>query len=130
RSPDCRPDRRGVHAAMDAALRLPGLRLSRHRRLPCDPRRRRMKLIPAPSPNFNERTAPPDMLILHYTGMPTGEAALARMRDPASEVSAHYMVETDGRVFALVPEERRAWHAGKSFWRGATDINSLSIGVE
>ena len=89
-----------------------------------------MTPIAAPSPNFNARTAPPDMLILHYTGMPTGEAALARMRDAASEVSAHYMVETDGRVFALVPEERRAWHAGKSFWRGATDINSLSIGVE
>jgi len=89
-----------------------------------------MTPIAAPSPNFNARTAPPDMLILHYTGMPTGEAALARLRDPASEVSAHYMVETDGRVFALVPEERRAWHAGKSFWRGATDINSLSIGVE
>jgi N-acetylmuramoyl-L-alanine amidase len=89
-----------------------------------------MTPIPAPSPNFNARTAPPDMLILHYTGMPTGEAALARLRDPAAEVSAHYMVEVDGRVFALVPEERRAWHAGKSFWRGATDINSLSIGIE
>ena len=89
-----------------------------------------MTPIPAPSPNFNARTAPPDMLILHYTGMPTGEAALARLRDPAAEVSAHYMVEVDGRVFTLVPEERRAWHAGKSFWRGATDINSLSIGVE
>jgi N-acetylmuramoyl-L-alanine amidase len=89
-----------------------------------------MTPIAAPSPNFNARTAPPDMLILHYTGMPTGEAALARLQDPASEVSAHYMVETDGRIFALVPEERRAWHAGKSFWRGATDINSASIGVE
>ena len=89
-----------------------------------------MTPIPAPSPNFDARTGPPDMIILHYTGMPTGEAALARMRDPQAKVSAHYMVETDGRVFALVPEARRAWHAGKSFWRGATDINSCSIGVE
>jgi N-acetylmuramoyl-L-alanine amidase len=89
-----------------------------------------MKLISAPSPNFDARTGPPDMIVLHYTGMATGEAALARMRDPLAKVSAHYMVETDGRVFALVPEERRAWHAGKSFWRGQTDINAASIGVE
>jgi len=61
-------------------------------------------MIPAPSPNFDARTGPPDMLILHYTGMPTGEAALARMRDPEAKVSAHYMVEIDGRVFVLVPE--------------------------
>ena len=70
------------------------------------------------------------MIVLHYTGMPTGEAALARLRDPAAKVSAHYLVEEDGRVFALVPEERRAWHAGKSFWRGERDINARSIGVE
>jgi N-acetylmuramoyl-L-alanine amidase len=70
------------------------------------------------------------MLVLHYTGMPSGEAALARLRDPAAEVSSHYMVEEDGRIFRLVPEERRAWHAGKSFWRGETDINGASIGVE
>jgi N-acetylmuramoyl-L-alanine amidase len=89
-----------------------------------------MELITAPSPNFDVRTAPPDMLLLHYTGMPTGEAALARLRDPEAKVSAHYMVEEDGRVFALVPEERRAWHAGVSHWRGATDINGASIGVE
>lgn len=89
-----------------------------------------MDLIAAPSPNFDARTGPPDMLILHYTGMATGEAALARMRDPEAKVSAHYMVEEYGRVFALVPEERRAWHAGLSFWRGATDINSGSIGIE
>ena len=89
-----------------------------------------MTPIPAPSPNFDARTGPPDMLILHYTGMPTGEAALARMQDPEAKVSAHYMIETDGRVFALAPEARRAWHAGKSFWRGATDINSCSVGIE
>jgi N-acetylmuramoyl-L-alanine amidase len=89
-----------------------------------------MQMIPAPSPNFNARTAPPDMIVLHYTGMPTGEAALARLCDPEAKVSAHYLVEEDGRIFALAPEERRAWHAGVSFWRGETDINGASIGVE
>ena len=89
-----------------------------------------MDLIPAPSPNFDARKAPTDMIVLHYTGMRGGEAALARLRDPAAKVSAHYLVEEDGRVFSLVAEERRAWHAGKSFWRGEKDINSVSIGVE
>ena len=70
------------------------------------------------------------MIVLHYTGMTDGPAALARMRDPEAGVSAHYMVEEDGRIFALVPEERRAWHAGRSFWQGETDINARSIGVE
>jgi N-acetylmuramoyl-L-alanine amidase len=89
-----------------------------------------VNVIQAPSPNFDARSGPPDMLILHYTGMQTGEAALERLRDPAAKVSAHYLVEEDGRVFGLVPEERRAWHAGKSFWRGETDINTRSVGVE
>jgi len=89
-----------------------------------------MEYIAAPSPNFDARPAPPDMLVLHYTGMQTGTAALARLVDPAAKVSAHYAVEEDGRVFALVPEARRAWHAGVSFWRGERDINAASIGVE
>lgn len=89
-----------------------------------------MKVIAAPSPNFDARIAPPDMIVLHYTGMVDGPAALARLTDPEAKVSAHYLVEEDGRVFALVPEERRAWHAGRSFWRGQTDINAASIGVE
>ena len=89
-----------------------------------------MTPIAAPSPNFNARTAPPDMLLLHYTGMPTGADTLARLRDPAAEVSAHYLVEEDGRVFALVPEARRAWHAGRSFWKGQSDINAASVGIE
>jgi N-acetylmuramoyl-L-alanine amidase len=84
----------------------------------------------APSPNFNARRGLPDMLVLHYTGMPTGEAALERLRDPAAEVSAHYLVEEDGRIFVLVPEERRAWHAGRGAWQGETDINAASIGIE
>ena len=89
-----------------------------------------MTLIEAPSPNFDARRAPPDMVVLHYTGMPTGEEALARLRDPAAKVSAHYLVEEDGRVFAMVPEARRAWHAGVSSWAGAGDINACSIGIE
>ncbi|MGP8233764.1 MAG: N-acetylmuramoyl-L-alanine amidase [Methylovirgula sp.] len=72
----------------------------------------------------------PRTIILHYTGMATGAAALERLRDPAAEVSAHYVVAEDGRIFQLVPEVRRAWHAGKSFWAGETDLNSASIGIE
>jgi N-acetylmuramoyl-L-alanine amidase len=87
-------------------------------------------IIDLPSPNFDERLAPPDMVVLHYTGMQTGEAALARLRDPAAKVSAHYLIEEDGRLYRLVPEERRAWHAGVSFWKGRTDLNQVSIGIE
>ena len=89
-----------------------------------------MELIPAPSPNFDARTSPPDMIILHYTGMRTGREALDRLREPAAKVSAHYLVEEDGRVFSLVAEERRAWHAGVSFWKGRRNLNGVSIGVE
>lgn len=84
----------------------------------------------APSPNHNERPGAPDMVVLHYTGMQSGAAALERLCDPAAQVSAHYLIEEDGRVFALVAEERRAWHAGLSFWAGERDINGRSIGVE
>ncbi|MCA3708649.1 MAG: N-acetylmuramoyl-L-alanine amidase [Phenylobacterium sp.] len=88
--------------------------------------------IDAPSPNFDARTAPPDMIVLHYTGMTTGEAALARLCDPTpgGRVSAHYLVEEDGRLFRLVDEARRAWHAGVASWKGERDINGRSIGVE
>jgi N-acetylmuramoyl-L-alanine amidase len=89
-----------------------------------------LKLINAPSPNFNDRRAPVSLIVLHYTGMETGPAALERMRDPEAKVSAHYMVEEDGRTFQLVEEDRRAWHAGVSEWAGETDINSVSIGIE
>jgi N-acetylmuramoyl-L-alanine amidase len=89
-----------------------------------------MSYIDAPSPNFDPRTAPPSILVLHYTGMRTGEEAIARLRDPGARVSSHYVVEEDGRVFRLVAEERRAWHAGVSFWRGRRNINGESIGVE
>jgi len=89
-----------------------------------------IEFIDAPSPNFDPRTAPPEILVLHYTGMKTGPEALDRLRDPASKVSSHYVVEEDGRIFRLVPEERRAWHAGVSYWKGQRNINGVSIGVE
>lgn len=89
-----------------------------------------MQVIDAPSPNHDARTAPPSVIVLHYTGMPTGQAALDRLRDARAKVSAHYVVEEDGRIFQLVPEARRAWHAGVSFWRGRRNLNGDSIGVE
>lgn len=85
----------------------------------------------APSPNHDARIGgPPDMIVLHYTGMQSGEAALKQLCSPASKVSAHYVVFEDGRVVQCVPEDRRAWHAGVSFWAGETDVNSRSIGIE
>lgn len=89
-----------------------------------------MSIVETPSPNFSERQLPVTMIVLHYTGMETADAALARLTDPAAEVSAHYLVDEDGTVHALVPEDKRAWHAGASHWRGITDINSASIGIE
>jgi N-acetylmuramoyl-L-alanine amidase len=91
-----------------------------------------MKVIDRPSPNHDARpeAQPVDILLIHYTDMESAEAALARMTDPAVRVSAHYCVDEDGTVYRLVPEERRAWHAGISFWAGARDINARSIGIE
>jgi len=85
-----------------------------------------------PSPNQDSRPAgaPVDMLILHYTGMPTAAAALDRLRDPAAAVSSHYVVEEDGQVWRLVPEDRRAFHAGVSFWRGHAALNGRCVGIE
>jgi N-acetylmuramoyl-L-alanine amidase len=70
------------------------------------------------------------MIVLHYTGMQDGPSALARLRDPEAKVSAHYLVEEDGTVCRLVDEDKRAWHAGRSHWRGITDVNAASIGIE
>ncbi|MEQ5789012.1 N-acetylmuramoyl-L-alanine amidase [Erythrobacter sp. NFXS35] len=83
-----------------------------------------------PSPNHNERNLPISMVVLHYTEMKPVETALERMCDPAASVSAHYCITEEGEVIRLVPEERRAWHAGQSFWRGLPDVNSASIGIE
>ena len=84
----------------------------------------------APSPNFDNRRSPPDMLVLHYTGMRTADEAVARLRDPEAKVSAHYVIDEDGSILRLVAEERRAWHAGKGAWQGETDCNAASIGIE
>lgn len=84
------------------------------------------------SPNQDARPdrAPIDHLVLHYTGMRSAEAAIARLCDRVAKVSSHYVVEEDGAIHALVPEHRRAWHAGVSFWRGARALNDRSIGIE
>jgi N-acetylmuramoyl-L-alanine amidase len=85
-----------------------------------------------PSPNHGERKdgKRPDALVLHYTGMPDGPFALHQLCNPAAQVSSHYFVFEDGRILQLVPEERRAWHAGVGAWQGETDMNSASIGIE
>ena len=84
------------------------------------------------SPNFDDRppSTPVDMLVLHYTGMESAEAALDRLCDPQAKVSAHYVIDEDGAVAPLVEEHSRSWHAGRALWRGETDINARSIGVE
>ncbi len=89
-----------------------------------------LNVIDMPSPNHDERSLPVSMIVLHYTGMTDAAAALARLADPAARVSCHYLVAEDGQIVRMVPEERRAWHAGNSWWRGVTDINSASIGIE
>lgn len=85
-----------------------------------------------PSPNFNDRrgAVAPRMLVLHYTGMVNCREALDRLCDPLAGVSAHYLIDRDGTTYRLVAEDKRAWHAGVSSWRGIADINSHSIGIE
>ncbi|MEM9107051.1 MAG: N-acetylmuramoyl-L-alanine amidase [Pseudomonadota bacterium] len=84
-----------------------------------------------PSPNFGERqTGQPDMLLLHYTGMDKAEEALSWLCSEQSGVSAHYFVFEDGRIVQMVAEDKRAWHAGASYWKGEEDNNSRSIGIE
>ncbi|HYD25414.1 MAG TPA: N-acetylmuramoyl-L-alanine amidase [Croceibacterium sp.] len=82
-----------------------------------------------PSPNWDERALPVTMVVLHYTEMERA-AALERLTDPAAKVSAHYFIGEDGEVVRLVDEDKRAWHAGASYWRGHKDVNSASIGIE
>ena len=91
-----------------------------------------LALVERPSPNNDAR--PPgqaiDMLVLHYTGMSSAEAALDRLCDPGARVSSHYLIDEDGTVYRLVPEARRAWHAGVSSWAGDSDVNDRSLGIE
>lgn len=88
------------------------------------------EIIDRPSPNFDDRDQPIAMVVLHYTGMQDGASAIARLCEPESGVSSHYVVEEDGRILRLVPEEKRAWHAGESHWRGLSGVNAASIGIE
>jgi len=91
-----------------------------------------LRIRELPSANQDDRPAdePIDTLILHYTGMQSAQEAIDRLRDPAARVSSHYVVDEDGSVLQLVPEDRRAWHAGVSYWRGHSELNGRSIGIE
>src|SRR3974390_1926530 len=88
------------------------------------------EVMPSPTPGERSNRRRPDMILLHYTGMADADSALALLCTQGSNVSAHYFVCEDGRIIQMVPEGRRAWHAGKSEWAGETDINSCSIGIE
>jgi N-acetylmuramoyl-L-alanine amidase len=87
-------------------------------------------VIDCPSPNFDDRTRPVSIIVLHYTGMTDAAAAIDRLRDPEAKVSCHYLVAEDGQVLRMVAEEKRAWHAGRSWWRGMTALNDCSVGIE
>ena len=88
-------------------------------------------MIDCPSPNHDDRAGTPiSMIVLHYTGMESADAALQRLTDAEAKVSAHYLVDEDGTIKRLVDESRRAWHAGRSYWRGITNVNAASIGIE
>ena len=110
-----------------------------------------MKFVDRPSPNFDARLTPIDLVVLHYTGMQDAETALRRLTDPAPKAggykgpwqaadvapetplgraSAHYVVGEDGTVFRVVDEMERAWHAGASMWEGRGDVNSRGVGIE
>ena len=87
-------------------------------------------MIETPSPNYDERSLPITMLVLHYTGMPDAASAINWLANTESKVSAHYVVTEDGQIIRMVAEDKRAWHAGRSHWRGIDDVNSASIGIE
>ena len=83
-----------------------------------------------PSPNFNDRTAAISAIVIHYTDMENAKAALERLCDPAAEVSCHYLIDYDGSLYQLVAEDKRAWHAGRSYWQARENVNDFSIGIE
>ncbi len=89
-----------------------------------------MEMIDTPSPNFDERSLAVSMIVLHYTGMADAASAIARLTSREAKVSAHYLIAEDGQIVRLVSEEKRAWHAGTGYWRGVTDVNSASVGIE
>jgi N-acetylmuramoyl-L-alanine amidase len=88
------------------------------------------EMIECPSPNFDDRDQAVSIVVLHYTGMEDAASAIARLRDPEARVSCHYLIAEDGQVLRMVPEEKRAWHAGQSYWRGVQSLNAASIGIE
>ena len=117
-----------------------GLDSKRKRALPIPPASASMKTFTPdssiasdviPSANYGDRAKGrlPDMIVLHYTGMPDVEGAIARLCTAGTDVSAHYIVLEDGRIVQCVPETKRAWHAGVAFWAGEEDVNSCSIGI-
>jgi N-acetylmuramoyl-L-alanine amidase len=88
-------------------------------------------IVDRPSPNQSERNGQSvQFIVLHYTAMKTAEAAIERLCDPASQVSSHYVVDEAGVIYRLVPEDKKAWHAGVSHWDGKTDLNVSSVGIE
>ena len=91
-----------------------------------------LKIFQNPSPNFGNRRGfvTPNMVVLHYTAMKSSDDAIARMSDPKSEVSAHYLIDKFGKIIQLVDEQKRAWHAGRGYWGEINDVNSHSIGIE
>ena len=89
-----------------------------------------MKIHAYPSPNFNERPQAPDMIIIHHTHMCPAELALKHLATPESKVSAHYLIDKTGKIYGIVPEEKRAWHAGVSAWKDRENLNHYSIGIE
>ncbi len=89
-----------------------------------------IEMIDTPSPNFDERSLPISMIVLHYTGMQDAASAIARLSDPEAKVSAHYLIAEDGQIVRMVSEDKRAWHAGRSHWRKINDVNSASVGIE
>jgi N-acetylmuramoyl-L-alanine amidase len=89
-----------------------------------------MNMIETPSPNFDDRLSPVSILVLHYTGMQDAASAIERLSNADAKVSCHYLIAEDGQIVKMVEEDKRAWHAGRSHWRGTTDINSASIGIE
>ena len=87
-------------------------------------------IVDSPSPNFDARDSGISMVVLHYTGMVDADSAIARLCDPEARVSCHYLIAEDGRILRMVAEEDRAWHAGRSCWRGVRAVNDCSVGIE
>ncbi|MFB9148144.1 N-acetylmuramoyl-L-alanine amidase [Roseovarius ramblicola] len=113
------------------ATAMPAAGTRRRTAVPCASESRR-RVTAHPSPNHGPRRGGvrPDLIVLHHTAMESAGAALARLCDPAAEVSAHYLICERGRVWQLVDEGARAWHAGAGRWGDVRDVNSRSIGIE